>query len=196
MPDEQPDVGYQTVQLKKGGHESPEEGACVMELASMVGHEPFSDRPESVSPVIREFLRDVNDFLDYRRRQELTEMAAEVVDTKGSDALERERAHMAVTWADRLPGRLRAESRIWVRLNVAFGRYAVAGTYAAGRASQVGSKNDENRHAEAMSLLRSLIDAGVPVSARPQPGPEPVTPARRFARDAESQSAEPARSAG
>ncbi len=123
-------------------------------------------------------------------------MAAQVVDTKGSDAVERERAHMAVTWADRLPDRLHAESHIWVRLNVAFGRYAVAGTYAAGRASQVGSKNNADRRGEAMSLLRSLIDVGAPAPSAPlaESQAEPVAPGRRFARDSTSEPAEPAHS--
>ncbi len=33
---------YQTVKLSRGKHSSPEYGACVMELASMLAGEPFS----------------------------------------------------------------------------------------------------------------------------------------------------------
>jgi hypothetical protein len=32
-------VSYQTIKLSKGKHASPEDGACVMELASMLGGE-------------------------------------------------------------------------------------------------------------------------------------------------------------
>jgi hypothetical protein len=35
-------VTYQTVSLGASRHESPEEGACVMELASMLAGEPFT----------------------------------------------------------------------------------------------------------------------------------------------------------
>ena len=34
-------VNHQTVQLKAGRHRSPEEGACVMELESMLAGERF-----------------------------------------------------------------------------------------------------------------------------------------------------------
>jgi AhpD family alkylhydroperoxidase len=40
-----------------------------MELASMLAHEPFSERPQSVCPVIGAFLRAYNDRLDDRWRQ-------------------------------------------------------------------------------------------------------------------------------
>ena len=36
-------VSYQTIKLSKGKHTSPEEGACVMELASMLAGETFTD---------------------------------------------------------------------------------------------------------------------------------------------------------
>ena len=52
-----PLVSYQTIKLSTGKHSSPEAGACVMELASMLAGEPFSDHPESVCPVIGSFLR-------------------------------------------------------------------------------------------------------------------------------------------
>jgi hypothetical protein len=47
----------QTVELSRGSHSSPEEGACVMELASMLAGERFSDHPKSVCRVIAGFLR-------------------------------------------------------------------------------------------------------------------------------------------
>jgi hypothetical protein len=45
-------VTYQTIKLSKGKHTSPEDGACVMELASMLAGEQFSDHPASVCPVL------------------------------------------------------------------------------------------------------------------------------------------------
>jgi hypothetical protein len=44
-------VTHQTIKLSKGKHASPGDGACVMELASMLAAEPFSDHP-AVCPVI------------------------------------------------------------------------------------------------------------------------------------------------
>src|SRR3982751_2779784 len=58
-----PEVTLQTVRLGKGRHNSAPEGACVMELASMLAGEPFSDHPRAVCPVIAGFLRTYNDLL-------------------------------------------------------------------------------------------------------------------------------------
>ena len=44
-------VRHQTVKLSRGAHESPAEGACVIELASMLAGEEFSDDPVSACPV-------------------------------------------------------------------------------------------------------------------------------------------------
>ena len=60
-------VSYQTIKLSTGKHSSPEVGACVMELASMLAGEPFSDHPESVCPVIGSFLRAYNDMAAWDR---------------------------------------------------------------------------------------------------------------------------------
>ena len=54
-------ASYQTIRLSKGKHTDPEDGACVMELASMLAGEPFTDHPASVCPVIGSFLRSYND---------------------------------------------------------------------------------------------------------------------------------------
>jgi hypothetical protein len=43
---------YQTIKLGRGKHTAPEHGACVMELASMLAGEAFSDHPDSVSPTV------------------------------------------------------------------------------------------------------------------------------------------------
>ena len=51
------DPTHQTVRLSRGKHASPRSGACVMELASMLAGEPFSDRPDCACPVIGAFLR-------------------------------------------------------------------------------------------------------------------------------------------
>jgi hypothetical protein len=77
----------QTVRLSRGKHSSPDHGACVMELASMLAGEPFTDRPRSVSPVIASYLRSLNDLAGVRRRQLLYPYAAVAVGTR-HDGLE------------------------------------------------------------------------------------------------------------
>lgn len=91
---------FQTMKLARGKHSSPRHGACVMELASMVAGERFSDRPRSVSPVIGAFLRGYNDLVDDRRRQDLIRYASEVVGTAASEKVELARIKRLVEWAD------------------------------------------------------------------------------------------------
>jgi hypothetical protein len=76
---------HQTVRLSPGRHPSPQSGACVMELASMLAGEPFTDHPRAVCPVIATVLRAYNDSVDDRRRQDLYRYAAASVGTRTSD---------------------------------------------------------------------------------------------------------------
>src|SRR5437868_2797789 len=90
---------YQTIKLSKGKHASPEDGACVMELASMLAGEPFTDHPASVCPVVGSFLRAYNDSVDDERRQDLYAYAAQVVGSRASVSVQRERAERLAEWA-------------------------------------------------------------------------------------------------
>ena len=94
-------VSHQTVRLRRGKHASPEKGVCVMELASMLAGEPFSDRPQAVCPVIGAYLRSYNDVVDDERRQDLYAYAAEAIGTSGSPDLRRARAERAADGARR-----------------------------------------------------------------------------------------------
>src|SRR4051794_33922400 len=85
-------VSHQTVRLRRGKHASPEKGVCVMELASMLAGEPFSDRPQAVCPVIGAYLRSYNDVVDDERRQDLYRYASEAIGSAGAAALRRRRA--------------------------------------------------------------------------------------------------------
>jgi hypothetical protein len=79
-------LNHQTVRLSRGNHASAQEGACVMELASMLADEPFSDQPQSACPVIGMVLRSYNDGLDDRRRQDLYAYASAVIGTRDQSA--------------------------------------------------------------------------------------------------------------
>src|SRR3954470_8188504 len=92
-------ASHQTVRLARGRHKSPGEGACVMELASMLGGERFTDRPRCVDPVIAAYLRAFNDRLSPKRRQELRPYAAAVVGTAGSRAITRARRRACLRFA-------------------------------------------------------------------------------------------------
>jgi len=92
---------YQTVQLSHGRHESPARGACVLELASMLAGERFSDHPQGVCPVLAGFLRSYNDLLPETDLDELYPYAALVVGTASSASVRRRRAHRLLEWAER-----------------------------------------------------------------------------------------------
>src|SRR5919109_3487044 len=93
-----PATSHQTVRLARGRHASRHAGVCVMELASMLAHEPFSDRARSISPTIGAFLRTYNDGPAAVRRQDLYPVAAAIVGTAASRAVERERVNRCLAF--------------------------------------------------------------------------------------------------
>ncbi|HEX8855031.1 MAG TPA: hypothetical protein VF752_05470 [Thermoleophilaceae bacterium] len=101
-------TNHQTVRLSRGSHTSPNDGVCVMELASMLAGERFSDHPRSVCPVIATVLRAYNDAIDDERRRDLYPLAADAVGTRGSRAERRQRLKMCGDFfgvrVGRLPG--------------------------------------------------------------------------------------------
>jgi hypothetical protein len=95
-------ANYQTIKLSKGKHSSPEDGACVMELASMLAGEPFTDHPVSVCPVIGSFLRSYNDSVDETRRQTLYEYASSAVGSRMAASVQQARAARLAEWAEEM----------------------------------------------------------------------------------------------
>jgi hypothetical protein len=95
-------VSHQTIKLSSGKHSSPREGACVMELASMLAGEPFGDQPASVCPVIGSLLRAYNDSVDDAMRQDLYEYAAKVVGSRAGAEVQRIRAERVAAWSSEL----------------------------------------------------------------------------------------------
>src|SRR4051794_29307985 len=85
-------VSHQTVTLARGKHTSPRNGACVMELASMLAGEEFTDRPATVCPVVAAFLRAYNDAVDDVRRQDLYRYASIAVGSRADWPATRARA--------------------------------------------------------------------------------------------------------
>ena len=153
------EVTHQVVQLGRGKHTSPEHGACVMELASMLAGERFSDRPRTVCPVVGAFLRTYNDALDDECRQDLYRYAADVVDTTGDLDVERRRAERCVAFAAELAPGSRFVLRRWASRR----RLAAAGEFAARAASR---DTDAARHRRTLAFVDELIALG-------RPGAEP-----------------------
>jgi len=153
-------ANHQTIRLSKGKHASPSEGACVMELASMLAGEPFSDRPAAVCPVIAGFMRAYNDRVDDERRQDLYRYAAEVVGTRATPEVEQRRERRCLEWAEDMrrqrPRPLRwmarsAPGSVDRRLGL-----DAAGTYAARSIRRHGYRT----HVAALALVDELIAMG------------------------------------
>ena len=93
-----PIIDLDAISLRAGGHQSPDDGFCVMELTSFLAHEPWSDAPQCASPVIAAFLRSWNDSVSDDFRQRLKPYAARVIGTRTTDADETTRAWLATDW--------------------------------------------------------------------------------------------------
>lgn len=162
-------TSYQTIRLSKGKHASPSEGACVMELASMLAGEPFSDRPASVCPVIAGFMRAYNDRIDDERRQDLYRYAAEVVGTRSVPEVEHTRERRCLAWAEEMR-RQRPRPLRWIgrsgpgSIDRRLGLDA-AGTYAA-RSIR---RHSDRTHEAALALVDELIAMGRTPAARRAP---------------------------
>lgn len=158
---------HQTIKLNRGKHASPGDGACVMELASMLAGEPFSDHPASTCPVIGSFLRAYNDSIDDRRRRDLYAVAAQVVGSRSSIDIQRGRAARLADWAFEMQrrqwrsrlrlGRLRTNGRRRARCVHAIGTFAV----------RTIPKHTDETHREVLELVDQLLAMGAaPVPKR------------------------------
>jgi hypothetical protein len=87
-------VSHQTVRLSAGKHAACEREVCVMELASMLAGDPFSDHPASVCPVVAAYLRWLNDTTNDVQRQDLYRYAAAAVGTRGDHGARRRRLEL------------------------------------------------------------------------------------------------------
>jgi hypothetical protein len=149
-------ANYQTVKLSKGAHRSPQDGACVMELASMLAGEPFSDHPRSVCRVIGSLLRSYNDSIDDARRQDLYDCASKVIGSRASQAVEQARADRIVAWrAVRLP-ETQTRSRAWRFLQalVPCPPIHTAGANAINAVRTI----DDDLHADVLALVDELLE--------------------------------------
>jgi hypothetical protein len=159
-------ASHQTIRLSRGKHHSPEHGACVMELASMLAGGPFTDHPRCACPVIGAFLRSYNDWVDDRRRQDLHSYAANVVGSRASADVQAARARRLIDWAEDLEQR--RLKRVW------FGAQRwtnLPGPDPADLASRVVcaiARQKDHPHREVLAILDELLAIGR--SLGPAPG--------------------------
>lgn len=115
-------TSHQTVRIARGRHRSPDDGACVMELASMLAGERFSDRPRCVDPVVASYLRSLNDRLGEADRQRLKPYAARSVGSRAGRRAARRRMYACLEAAGiPAPQRLLARASARVRLALLVG---------------------------------------------------------------------------
>jgi hypothetical protein len=150
-------VSHQTIKLCKGKHTTPEDGACVMELASMLAGEPFTDHPASVCPVIGSLLRSYNDAIDDSRRQALYEYASRVVGSRASANVQRARVVRLETWAEEMRRRRRTWFLFGSPLRAIVRRRKppidAVGTYAV----HTISKHTDETHVSVLTLIDELL---------------------------------------
>ena len=142
-------TSHQVARLARGRHTSPQAGVCAMELASMLAHEPFSDRSPSISPTIGAFLRTYNDGLDDERRQDLYAVAAAIVGSARGRAAERRRVDACLAFALAHGTGIPAS-----RASLALATPEPAGAWAAMTALE------SDAHEEALALVDELVQHG------------------------------------
>jgi plasmid stability protein len=157
-------ANYQTVRLTPGRHQDPDNGVCVMELASMLADEPLTDRPRTVSGTLAGLLRGYNDGLDADRRQSLKAYAATSLGTAHGRALEGERRRIVRDWLKRERGTRGPLASLGRRLTL-LDLHMLGRCYA----QRVWGTQDEALHARMLGLFDALIAVGGPL---PQPLPE------------------------
>jgi hypothetical protein len=131
-----------------------------MERASMLAHEPFSDRAGSISPTIGALLCTYNDGLDDVPRQDLYPVAAAIVGTAAGRAVERDRVNRCLAFAGQQGARLA-------------GRRAALGLAGPGAVGALAARAalEAATHDEALSLVDELTAGQPPLALPPAANP-------------------------
>jgi hypothetical protein len=162
-----------SLRLEPGSHASPGDGVCIVELASLMGGERFSDHPGCVCEVIAAFLRGWNDRSSHADRQRLRPYAARIVGSRAEGSVTRTRRDICLSWAgaDLTGGRVRASLR---RLAMRFRVFVLCGLGPALRlnqgAGELASRVVFARYGPEAGF--SVIDALLEVGS--EPGSAPV----------------------
>ena len=76
-----PVVPYGMPTLGRGRHRHPTNGACLLEATALLAGQPFTDRPDTVHPLIAAVARIVNDAVSDPARQQLLRYAPALIGT-------------------------------------------------------------------------------------------------------------------
>jgi len=160
-------IAARPIRLASGRHDSPWDGVCVMELASLIADEDFTDRPQCVCPVIGSFLRGWNDRAGYHERQRLEPYARRIVGSRAGRDETRQRRDLCLAYTRaRLTGgstQLGERARIalycgvgaGLKLNEGAGEFAARVAFATGDAQG------------AFGLLEAMLAIGAGPNAKP-----------------------------
>ena len=165
------DRNPKTVRLGRGRHASPETGACVAELVSMLAGEPFSDHPVTACPATLAFLRGYNDGTSDRQRQDLYGIAPSLLGTHGDDETTMARARALIAMAKAADRRHRLLP--WPRCT---GSDGVPAAERAGHLlARLGVRHPEE-HTRALEFVKDLVRTPdrEPAEAGRAPVPTPV----------------------
>ena len=103
-----------TLHLDKGSHRRPADNGpgpmCLLEAATWMAGEDWSDHPACVSLVLAEFGRDLNDLLPDDKRQQLVPLIPLMLGT-ADDGLDETRSYLALDWL------VRFEESDWDRVD-------------------------------------------------------------------------------
>ncbi len=155
-----PDPPGNDLELSRGSHQSPRHGLCVMELASLLAGERFSDHPASVCPVIGSLIRSYNDAANDARRQDLYPYAARILGTRSTVEVAEQRRARIIAWA-REERPLRALPR-WRPRSVPERCHKTAGALALSAIH----RHTDRSHLRMLALLDELIEIGRPPEPR------------------------------
>ena len=92
-------MNLDSLRLEPGRHRSPRDGLCLLELASILAREEFSDRPRCVCKVIAAFLRGWNDRSGHAQRQRLRPYAKRVIGSTARRHVTHRRRDICLIWA-------------------------------------------------------------------------------------------------
>ena len=71
--------------LSHGNHNSPEQGACVMEMVSFLAGEEFTDHPQCVNSLLRNEAISINDLVSDDNRSQISLMIPRFMNTEKLD---------------------------------------------------------------------------------------------------------------
>lgn len=94
-------IDLDTIVLDAGAHPAGAGAGCLLEWASALAGEPWTDHPACVSPALAAYGRALNDWMPHAARQALRASLPRLLGTAGDPARDRRRAYLAADRAVR-----------------------------------------------------------------------------------------------